>query len=148
KIVELYGEMIDVLDSEGNVIGQKEADDRTNGWFIGESIDRIWDYRSLGIWQLGEEEAATSFGKAPGDFKLNDPDENGVSTQEDKEFLGYRRPRYHLGFRNDISFLRNFNFSFFIRGDLGSMGTNALLRHNSQTADRENAWDVPYWTPT
>jgi hypothetical protein len=28
------------------------------------------------------------------------------------------------------------------------MGTNGLLRHNSQTADRENAWNIPYWTPT
>ncbi len=148
EIVHLYGEMIDVLDSEGNVIGQKEADDRTNGWFIGQSIDRIWDYRSLGIWQLGEEDAAKSFGKAPGDLKLNDPDGNGVSTQEDKEFLGYRRPRYRLGFRNDITFLKNFAFTCFIRADLGSMGTNGLLRHNSQTADRENAWNIPYWTPT
>lgn len=148
EIVHLYGEMVDILDKEGNIIGQKEADDRTNGWFIGESLDRIWDYKALGIWQLGEEDLAKSFGKAPGDVKLNDQDGNGVSTQEDKEFLGYKQPRYHLGLRNDVSFLKNFKFSCFIRADLGQMGTNGLLMHKSQSEDRQNAWDMPYWTPT
>lgn len=148
EIVHLYGEMVDVLDKDGNVIGEKESDDRTNGWFIGESIDRIWNYRALGIWQIGEEEAATSFGKAPGDVKLFDADGNGVSTQEDKEFLGYSKPRYHLGLRNEVSFLQNFSFSCFIRAELGRMGANGLLMHKSQTKDRENSWDVPYWTPT
>ena len=80
--------MVDIKDPSGSVIGKKEADDKTNGWFIGQSIDRIWDYRSLGIYQLGEENAAKSFGKAPGDVKLFDADGNGISTQEDKEFLG------------------------------------------------------------
>jgi TonB-linked SusC/RagA family outer membrane protein len=148
KIVHLYGDMVDIKDASGKVIGTKEADDKTNGWFIGESIDRIWDYRSLGIWQLGEENAAKSFGKSPGDVKLFDPDGNGVSTQEDKEFLGYRKPRYNIGFRNDISFLKNFSFSCFIRADLGQMSTNNLLMHTNQTEDRQNAYNLPYWTPT
>lgn len=146
KIVHLYGEMINITDAAGNVIGQKEADDKTNGWFIGESIDRIWDYKALGIWQLGEEEAAKSFGKAPGDIKLKDPDGNGVTTQEDKEFIGYRKPLYHLGFRNDITFLKNFSFSCFIRAELGSKGQNSLLVHRSNMEDRLNTWDVRYWT--
>jgi len=33
--VSLYGDMVDVLDDNGNVIGQKEADDIKNRWFIG-----------------------------------------------------------------------------------------------------------------
>ena len=65
------------LDENGNVIGQREGDDIDNGWFIGQSIDRIWDYKFLGIYQLGEEELAKSFGKAPGDVKLYDPNGDG-----------------------------------------------------------------------
>ncbi len=148
KIVHLYGEMVDIKDADGNVIGQKEADDRGNGWFIGESIDRIWNYRSMGIWQLGEENVAKTFGKAPGDVKLYDADGNGVSTQEDKEFLGYSKPRYRVGLRNDITFLKSFNFSCFIRADLGQMSTNGLLMHTNQSEDRQNAYNLPYWTPT
>ena len=110
--------MIDVVDSEGKVIGQKEADDTTNNWFIGQSIDHIWDYRFEGIYQLGEEEAAKSFGKAPGDVKLYDPNGDGLSTQEDKVFQGYTKPRYRLGLRNDFTVFKNFQISCFIRADL------------------------------
>jgi TonB-dependent starch-binding outer membrane protein SusC len=48
EIVHLYGNMVDVEDAEGNVIGQKEGDDYTNNWFIGKPIDIIWQPRILG----------------------------------------------------------------------------------------------------
>ena len=147
KIKHLYGEMIDVLDENGNVIGQKEADDITNKWFIGQSIDRIWDYRFDGIYQLGEEENAATFGKAPGDTKLYDKNGDGVSTQEDKIFQGYTKPRFRLGLRNDFTVFKNFQISCFIRADLGHYGTNGMLMHTSQVEDRVNAYAMPYWTP-
>ncbi|MDI9605689.1 MAG: TonB-dependent receptor [Bacteroidota bacterium] len=147
KIEKLYGEMVDILDENGNVVGNKEADDITNGWFIGQSINRIWDYKFLGIYQCGEEEIAKSFGKAPGDTKLLDVDGNGVSTQEDKVFQGYREPRFRLGLRNDFFFLRNFQFSFFLRADLGHYDKNGMLMHTSQVDDRRNSYALPYWTP-
>src|SRR5690606_25073459 len=58
EIAHLYGDMVDVLDEEGNVIGEKEGDDYTNGWFIGKAIDVIWQPKILGVWQIGEEEQA------------------------------------------------------------------------------------------
>ena len=54
KIVTLYGDMENILDNEGNVIGEKESDDPTNGWFIGQDPDRIWAYERLGVWQYME----------------------------------------------------------------------------------------------
>ena len=147
KIIHLYGDMEDILDENGNVTGIKEADDITNEWFIGQALDRIWDYKFLGIYQIGEEELASSFGKAPGDTKLLDVDNNGVSTQEDKVFQGYTKPRYRLGLRNEVSFLKNFQFSFFLRADLGHYTTNGLLMHTSQVDDRRNSYSIPYWTP-
>ena len=147
KINHLYGEMIDVLDDNGNVIGQKEADDITNKWFIGQSIDRIWDYRFDGIYQLGEEELAASFGKAPGDTKLYDKNGDGVSTQEDKIFQGYTKPRFRLGLRNNFTIFKNFEVSCFIRADLGHWGANSMLMHTSQVEDRVNSYAMPYWTP-
>ena len=44
-IKHLYGIMEDIKDDEGNVIGQKEADDITNGYFIGHALDEIWGYK-------------------------------------------------------------------------------------------------------
>lgn len=147
KIKHLYGELENILDANGNIIGTKEADDISNSWFIGKAIDRIWDYKFLGIYQLGEEETAASFGKAPGDTKLLDVDKNGVSTQEDKVFQGYTKPRFRLGLRNDFTFLENFNLSFFIRADLGHYGKNSMLTHTNHTEDRCNAYAKNYWTP-
>lgn len=147
KIKHLYGEMINILDKDGTIIGQREADDISNSWFIGQSIDRIWDYRFDGIYQLGEEEIAKSFGKAPGDTKLYDPNGDGVSTQEDKIFQGYTKPRFRLGLRNDFTVFKNFQISCFIRADLGHWGKNGLLSSKSQVEDRRNEYALPYWTP-
>ena len=147
KIKHLYGETINILDENGNVIGQREGDDIDNGWFIGQSIDRIWDYKFLGIYQLGEEELAKSFGKAPGDVKLYDPNGDGVSTQEDIVFQGYTKPRFRLWLRNDFTLFKNFQISCFIRADLGHWRANSLLSNTSNVEDRANSYAFPYWSP-
>ncbi|MCG6190522.1 TonB-dependent receptor [Maribellus maritimus] len=149
KIKHLYGEMIDVLDENGNVIGQQEADDIGNGWFIGESLDRIWDYEILGVWQLGEEEEAAVYGKQPGDMKLRDVNEDGIlNPTDDKVFQGYKTPQYRIGFRNDFTIFKNFEISAFIRADLGYYGVNNLHLNSGANTDfeRRNRMYRPYWT--
>jgi hypothetical protein len=74
-------------------------------------------------------------------------DGNGVSTQEDKVFQGYTKPRFRLGLRNDFTLFGDFSVYFFIRADLGHDGKNDLLVHTSQTDDHRNAYALPYWTP-
>ena len=86
KIASLYGDFEDILDKDGNVIGQKEADDETNGWFIGQDPDRIWSYQRAGVWQLGEEEEAAKYGLQPGDFKYLDINNDGIMNNDDKVF--------------------------------------------------------------
>lgn len=41
-IKKLYGVYEDVKDANGNLIGSKESDDLSNGWFIGKPIGTIW----------------------------------------------------------------------------------------------------------
>ena len=60
KIKHLYGDVEEVKDDNGNVIGYKEADDYENKWFIGHDTEQIWDYERDGVWQLGEEEEASN----------------------------------------------------------------------------------------
>ncbi len=147
QIVHLYGEMIDVVDEDGNVTGQREADDIENRWFIGQAIDRIWDYNFLGIYQLDDAEEATRFGKAPGDAKLEDVKEDGAITQEDKTFQGYTRPRARLGLANSLTLFKNWEISCFIRADLGHYRANGYLKHTSSVENRTNRLAIPYWTP-
>ena len=147
KIKHLYGEMVDILDNKGNVIGQREADDWTNNWFIGESIDRIWEYERLGIWQLDEAEKAAVYGRRPGDIKLKDMNNDGIlQPADDKGFQEYKKPKYRFGLRNDISFLKNFNLSIFLRADLGFFRQNRI-DEGSSWIDRRNILYAPYWTP-
>jgi TonB-linked SusC/RagA family outer membrane protein len=150
KIKHLYGEMIDVVDENGNITGQREADDIGNEWFIGQALDRIWDYKILGIWQEDEAEQAAVYGKQPGDFKLRDVNNDGVlNPNDDKIFQGYKKPKYRLGLRNDVVLLRNFELSAFLRADLGYYGVNNLHLNSRNNADyeRRNRMYRPYWTP-
>ena len=147
KIVSLYGNMIDVLDESGNVIGQREADDIKNKWFIGHAIDEIWDYNQTGVWQIGEEEEAAKYKLAPGDFHLKDVDGDSKFTNEDKEFLGYKTPRFRWSMRNDFNIMKNIDFSFSMYSNWGHKTVFNEAKHNpTMTLDRFNSFKIPYWT--
>ncbi|MDR1098255.1 MAG: SusC/RagA family TonB-linked outer membrane protein [Tannerella sp.] len=147
KIVSLYGDMEDILDENGHVIGQEEADDPTNGWFIGQDPDRIWAYKRDGVWQLGEEEQAKVYGCKPGDFKYIDQDENGVLNNNDKVFQGYKTPRARISLRNDFTICKDFNVSFTMYSYLGHYGAfNEAANYNSGMPYRYSYYDMPHWT--
>ena len=40
--------------------------DYNNRWFIGQPVQLNWDLETIGVWQLGEEEAAKKYGQKPG----------------------------------------------------------------------------------
>jgi len=147
KIISITGEKYDVYDDQGNVMGQKEPDDKDNNWFIGEAKDVIWDYNILGTWDVNEKEEAAEWNQAPGDFRLEDVDGDGLLTDEDKQFLGYRDPRFRWTMTNNFSIYKNWEASFVIYSLWGQMSEFGLARHDDHTEDRWNSWDIPYWTP-
>ncbi len=146
KIVKLYGDMVDVKDSEGNIVGQKEADDVKNRWFIGQDPDRIWAYQRNGIWQLGEEEMAAKYGNQPGDFKYIDQNGDGVLTDADRVFQGYTTPRFRWSFRNELRY-KDLSFSFFMYSNWGHFAEFNRAANNSNFADRSTDYALPRWTP-
>jgi len=147
KIVSITGEKIDVLDDLGNVIGQKEPDDITNNWFIGQSKDVIWDYKILGTWKVGEETEAAKWQQFPGDYRLEDVDKDGLLTYNDKQFLGYTTPRFSWTMSNNFYFYNNFEASFILYSLWGQKAPVEAAKHDGKTRDRYNDWDIPYWTP-
>lgn len=147
KIKKLYGDMVDVLDDNGNVIGQKEADDEGNKWFIGQDPDRIWDYERVGVWQLGEEEEAAKFGCQPGDFKYKDQNGDGQLTNKDKVFQKYRTPRATWSLRNDFTFYKDFSLSFMMYSHIGVYNTFNRAANSSNFPDRCSEYVQPRWTP-
>ncbi|MCE5346637.1 MAG: SusC/RagA family TonB-linked outer membrane protein [Bacteroidales bacterium] len=124
-----------------------ELPDFTNKWFPGQARDVVWDYDVTGIWQLGEETAASVYKEQPGDWKAVDVNEDGKYLQlDDKKFIGYTDPRYRIGIKNEVTFLKNFSASLFIRADLGHLRKMAFLTQNKSTFGRQNYWGLPYWS--
>lgn len=146
KIKKLYGDMVDVKDKEGNVTGQKEADDYENKWFIGHDPDQIWDYEGGGVWQIDEKEAAAKYGNKPGDFKYVDQNEDGVLDNDDKTFQGYKTPRFSLSWRNELTFYKHFSLSFMLYSHLGRYGAYNEAANAISLADRHSVIDIDRWT--
>lgn len=147
QIKHLYGDMIDVVDENGNVTGQREADDLGNKWFIGHDIDQIWEPRILGVWQIGEEAEASKFGQYPGDYRIKDVDNSGKINNLDNEFQGYKTPRFRWSFRQDFTFFKNWNLSMMAYSSWGHFGTYNQAKNRDGFPERVNSYIVPYWTP-
>jgi len=166
EIKHLYYNYEDVLDANGNVIGTKEADDKSSrdgaGWFIGESINTIWNYRVIGIWQVNEVEEAARHGQKPGDPKVENSytaddkvNADGTTTpvynDNDKQFLGQTDPPIHWSIRNDFTLWKNLSFSFNIYAYMGhkSLETYYMNQDNagSLITNGLNTYSKKYWTP-
>jgi len=146
KIISLFGDFEEV-EVDGQII-RREVSDISNRWFIGEALDRVWNYDIVGVWQLDEADEARQFGLSPGDYKAVDVNGDGRYTQlEDKQFIGWSQPRHRLGLRNDFTFFQNFSASIFLRADLGHIGAiNDFLHSSSNLYDRRGMRSIPYWT--
>lgn len=147
KIVHLYGDMVDVKDAQGNVIGQKEGDDTANRWFIGHPISQIWEPKILGVWQKGEEAEAIKYGQYPGDFKLEDVDNSGKINQLDNQFQGQTEPLYRWNLRQEFNIFKNFDLSMSFYSNWGHYGTYNVAKNRDGFPERVNAYVTPYWTP-
>ena len=162
KITHLFYEYEDVLDANGNVIGQKESDYTANGWFIGKPINEIWDYEVIGIWQKDEWEEAAKYGQVPGDPKVwNNPandvyNEDGsvqtiVYNDDDKRFQGTTTPPVNWSFRNDFTLWKNLTISINMYSRMGhkSLSTRYLNYDDDgggMTYAKANVRAKDYWT--
>jgi len=126
-------------------------DDLGNGWFIGKDIDVIWDYRILGVWQQDEVLEANKFNKGirAGDFKLQDLDGNYVYNDLDKQFLGYRNPRFTWALRNEFNLFKSFDISFQLLSNWGQKGQDNQAQNQPGGVGfgRTSSYVLQYWTP-
>lgn len=129
------------------------ADEPANGWFIGQDIDVIWDYKILGIWQENEVDEAAKYTKGaikPGDFKLEDVDGNYLYDDADKQYLGYRTPRFTWALRNEFNLFKRFDLSFQLISNWGQQRqyNQAKNQPGSVGFARMTSYVQPYWTPS
>jgi TonB-linked SusC/RagA family outer membrane protein len=165
KIVSLYGNMVDVKDANGTVIGTKEGDDSANGWFIGRPISQIWDYNVTGIWQKDDWKEAQKYGQRPGDPKVansytaDDVDAVGtdgvaykkaVYNEKDKQFLGNSASPVQWSMRNDFKIGKNWDLAISMYSNMGgkSLNSNYMNTFNDSSLYKFNfnPYVNPYWT--
>lgn len=161
-IKHLYGNYQNITDKDGNVIGVKEQDDQSNGWFIGKSIGEIWNYKVLGIWQADQEAEAKKYGQRPGDpIVWNNPDNDEynadgtvkkiVYDNDDKVFQGSSTPKWRWSLRNDFTIYKNISVGFNIYAIMGHHNLSGWYLNNDNGGDKitksSNTWVKGYWTP-
>lgn len=137
KIARLYGD----LDENG-----KEKDDVANRRFIGHSLDEIWDYKILGVWQVEEKDEAAKYGVKPGDFKLEDVDKDGKFTNADKQFQGWTNPRFRWTLRNDFKLFKTLDVGIAIYSYWGHKASYNQRKNRDGFLDRTSSYQFPYWT--
>lgn len=146
RINKLYGIMEDVKDANGNVIGQKEADDIQNGYFIGHALDEIWGYKFTGVWQENEIEEAKKYGQVPGDPKILDVDNNYKYNNDDKVFQGNKTPKVRINMRNEFTLFKNWNASFSVYSYMGHKKAMGRFTNSDALLTVTNQIKRDYWT--
>lgn len=116
-----------------------------NGWFVGHPISVYYDYEKIGIWQLGEEEAADLYGRVPGMLKLNDVNNDSIINDQDRLILGTPRPKWTAGL-NSVMRYKNFDLTVFVYARIGHMVSDGIERQWAPDR-RENSMMRDYWTP-
>lgn len=139
--IDLGNQSVSQLISEGLFLGETPA---AGGVF--------YDYKKIGIWQLGQEKEAALYGAKPGDIKLQTVeqfDANGVSdngvhvySAKDKMIVGSNVPDYFFGFQNTFKY-KNFDLTVFVNGRQGGMMRAQVLGYWNKEA-MPATYD--YWT--
>lgn len=124
--------------------GGEPLDDEANGWFIGQDINEIYNYKYLGVWQEDEADQAQLFGQQPGDAKFLDVNgDNNITPGEDRVFLGNPTPDWYGGITNSFRW-KGIELSVLFEAVQGITVVNSFYGAYS---GRNNQLAIDYWTP-
>ncbi len=118
---------------------------------VGHSLNTIYDYEKLGIWQLDEAEEAAIYGQLPGQLKIADlNNDSTIESDNDRKVLGSGEADWQGGLTNRFTF-KGFDLSIVAYGRFG--GTLVSYLHQPTRGyftimdGRRNGLKVDYWTP-
>jgi TonB-dependent starch-binding outer membrane protein SusC len=136
----------------------EEQFNKGNGWFVGQPLTVIYDYKKLGIWQQSDVDNGTLKNQTspvqyPGQIKVEDLNGDGKITADDRQVIGNFQPKWEGGITNRFSY-GNFDASVVIYARMGmkvvvpyltgdAAGTGGFAFFNQS---RVNQMKVNYWT--
>ncbi|MGR3811996.1 SusC/RagA family TonB-linked outer membrane protein [Jiulongibacter sp. NS-SX5] len=125
-----------------------DADDIGNNWFIGESINSIYNYEFDGIWQANERDLAESYGQLEGQAKVVDQNNDGkITADDDRIILGNSDPTWTGSVFSTLNY-KNFDFSFSVLSSVGSFVNSPFHANFTNTRDRgRQKLDIDWYIP-
>lgn len=130
RIVDLYGD---------------KKDDLGNRWFIGQPISVIYDYKLVGVWQVGESTKGWDYGAKPGDLKFANTNGDTVINANDKVIQGQTAPKWTAGLTNTLHY-KNFHLNIFIQTVQGALKNNVTLTYADEAGRMNIPKEAGYWT--
>lgn len=130
----------------GNVIDN----DYRRSLIVGQPAQIYYDYKKLGIWQLGEEAEAATYGAKPGEIKVADlsgPDgvPDGKITADDKTIIGTTVPKWSGGLNNSFKY-KGFDLNVYLFARVGQWASSDYYGKYRRNGQNNNP-RVDYWTP-
>jgi hypothetical protein len=126
-----------------------KQNDINNNWFIDQPIGVIYGYKALGLWQTKDAAAMQQFnanGNAftVGSVRVEDVNgDNKIDPNNDRQIIGWTRPRWILGMTNIITY-KNWDFSFFLYSRLNYMNAYGGEVQAARSVNRK----INYYTET
>lgn len=130
----------------GNVIDN----DYRRSLIKGQPAQIFYDYKKIGIWQLGEEAEAEGYAAIPGDVKIADlsgPDgvPDGKITPDDRTVIGTTVPQWSGGMNNQVRY-KGFDLNVFLFARIGQWASSDYIGKYRPDGNNNNPL-VDYWTP-
>lgn len=130
------------------------------GWFVGQPLSVIYDYKKIGLWQTADKENGTlakqtSPVQFPGQIRVEDVNGDGKIDANDRQILGNFQPNWEGGLTNRFSY-KNFDLSVVTFARMGMKVIVPYLTGNSTGSGgfaffnqgRVNQVKTDYWTET
>lgn len=138
--------------------------DKGNGWFVGQPIDAIYDFKKIGIWQSGEEDKVLQYEGETGEVGMikveytGDYNADGSPTRQiqqgttleddDRQILGSIEPDFQGGFNTALGY-KGFELSLIGSFKKGGILVSTLHQPSSylnMNNGRRGQIKIDYWT--
>jgi TonB-linked SusC/RagA family outer membrane protein len=139
----------------GDLNGDGIEDDLVaSNQFIGKSLNAVYNYKVIGMWQQADKDNGTIMtGFQPGTYKLLDVDGDGkITSDKDRVFLGNTAPNFRWSLANTFNY-NDFSLLVYINSVWGGNGyfiNGGNTPQNDPYAARGdmNHTVYDYWTPS
>jgi len=125
------------------------ANDVGNSRFIGQKARVIYNYKVIGVWQTSEAAQAATYGQKPGQYKIQDTNNDGKINSDDRVILGSDIPDWFGGITNTFNY-KAIDLGFTVYTRQGTVQQSTFLDqflNGDQGRARFDAYSRSYWTP-